>query len=48
MKKWPPLFPLAGNLVRLDLRNTALTSAGCATVSKLTNLVHLNLRGCWC
>ncbi|MDC0368991.1 hypothetical protein OAN13_04775 [Opitutales bacterium] len=45
-EKVAALFPLAGNLVHLDLRNTALTSAGCATVSKLTNLVHLNLRGC--
>ena len=45
-EKVAALLPLAGNLVHLDLRNTALTSAGCATVSKLTNLVHLNLRGC--
>jgi hypothetical protein len=45
-EKVAALLPLAGNLVHLDLRNTALTSAGCAIVSKLTNLVHLNLRGC--
>jgi hypothetical protein len=45
-EKVAALLPLAGNLVHLDLRNTALTSAGCATVSKLTKLVHLNLRGC--
>ena len=45
-EKVAALLPLVGNLVHLDLRNTALTSAGCAIVSKLTNLVHLNLRGC--
>ena len=45
-EKVAALLPLAGNLVHLDLRNTALTSAGCATISKLTKLVHLSLRGC--
>ena len=45
-EKVAALLPLAGNLVHLDLCNTALTSAGCATISKLTKLVHLNLRGC--
>jgi len=45
-EKVAALLPLADNLVHLDLRNTALTSAGCETISKLTRLVYLNLRGC--
>ncbi len=44
-EKVAALLPLASNLVRLDLRNSAITSSGCTTISKLTSLVHLNLRG---
>jgi len=40
------LLPLAGSIVKLDLRETMITDDGCRIIAELTNLVELNLRGC--
>lgn len=41
-----PLLPLAGSIVKLDLRDTMITDEGCRIIAEFTNLVELNLRGC--
>ena len=40
------LVPLANLLVRLDIRDTAVTDDVCGTLSKFNSLVELNIRGC--
>jgi hypothetical protein len=40
------LLPLENQLVRLDIRDTAVTDDVCGTLSKFSSLVELNLRGC--
>ena len=40
------LIPLSKLLVRLDIRDTAVTDDVCGTLSKFNSLVELNLRGC--
>ena len=40
------LLPLENHLVRLDIRDTAVTDDVCGTLSKFNSLVELNLRGC--
>ena len=40
------LVPLANLLVRLDIRDTAVTDEVCGTLCKFSSLVELNLRGC--
>jgi hypothetical protein len=40
------LLPLQNLLVRLDIRDTAVTDNVCITLSKFNSLVELNLRGC--
>ncbi len=40
------LLPLKNSLVRLDIRDTAVTTEGCRTLSNFSALVELNLRGC--
>lgn len=41
----PDLLPLADVLVRLDLRKTFVSDAGCRHIAELGMLVELNLRG---
>ena len=41
-----PLLPLAGFIVKLDLRETIITDEGCRIIAEFSNLVELNLRGC--
>lgn len=40
------LLPLANLLVRLDIRDTAVTDDVCGSLGKFSSLVELNLRGC--
>ena len=40
------LLPLSKLLVRLDIRDTAVTDDVCSTLCKFNSLVDLNLRGC--
>jgi hypothetical protein len=40
------LLPLDKLLVRLDIRDTAVTDDVCGTLSKFNSLIELNLRGC--
>ena len=40
------LLPLAKWVIRIDLRDTAVTNQAIGTLSKFSHLVELNLRGC--
>lgn len=40
------LLPLAGAIVKLDLRETMITDDACRIIAEFTNLVELNLREC--
>ena len=40
------LLPLENHLVRLDIRDTAVTDDVCGILSRFNSLVELNLSGC--